>query len=172
MRIPRRKALAIAILLPLTISSSTTSQTNQFLARLEGNWQGEGKAFGMAARLQIKWEWVLQKKFLRLTLKNEMTPENGQARLFEGQAYYQATSGDKFEANWFDSRGVTFPIKAHLEGDALIALWGSPEKEEGKSIYRLINDATLEVVDTVKQKDGTWREFGRVTLKRATDPHR
>ena len=160
MQIPRR--LALTLVLGLLISSS---QPNAFLSRLEGAWQGEGKAFGMAAKQEIKWEWVLQKKFLRLTIKNEMT-RNGQPQLFEGQAYYQATGADKFEAHWFDSRGVKFPIKAQLEGDALVALWGSPDKEEGKSIYRLVDDSTLEVVDSVKQKDGTYREFGRVTLKK------
>ena len=142
------------------------SQNNQFLSRLEGSWQGDGKAFGMAANMQLKWEWVLNKKFLRLSLKNEMSTPNGQKQVFEGQAYYQATGADKYEAQWFDSRGVTFPIKAHLEGDALIAMWGSPDKEEGKSVYRLVDASTLEVIDNVKQKDGTWREFGRATLTR------
>lgn len=165
MRIPRRKLLVIALLLVFSIPNAAQSQSNGFLSRLEGNWQGEGKAFGMVAKLQIKWEWVLNKKFLRLTIKNEMN-RNGQPQLFEGQAYYQALAADKFEAHWFDSRGVTFPIKAQLEGDSLIGLWGSPDKEEGKSIYRLVDDSTLEVVDLVKQKDGTYKEFGRVTLKR------
>lgn len=142
------------------------SQNNQFLSRLEGSWQGDGKAFGMAANMQLKWEWVLNKKFLRLSLKNEMSTPNGQKQVFEGQAYYQATGADKYEAQWFDSRGVTFPIKAHLEGDALIAMWGSRDKEEGKSVYRLVDASTLEVIDNVKQKDGTWREFGRATLTR------
>jgi hypothetical protein len=165
MRIPRRKSLVVAFLLAVSIPNPAQSQANPFLSRLEGNWQGEGKAFGMAAKQQIKWEWVLGKKFLRLTIKNEMN-RNGQPQLFEGQAYYQAIAADKFEAQWFDSRGVTFPIKAQLEGDSLIAMWGSPDKEEGKSIYRLVDDSTLEVVDSVKQKDGTYKEFGRVTLKR------
>lgn len=165
MRIPRRKSLVIAFLLVCSIPSLAQSQSNPFLSRLEGNWQGEGKAFGMASKQHIKWEWVLNKKFLRLTIKNEMTRPNG-PQMFEGQAYYQALAADKFEAHWFDSRGVTFPIKGHLEGDSLVAMWGSPDKEEGKSIYRLVDDSTLEVVDFVKQKDGTFREFGRVTLKR------
>ncbi len=162
--------LIITVLLLSLIPSQATSQNNQFLSRLDGSWQGDGKAFGMAANLQIKWEWVLNKKFLRLTLRNEMSTASGQKQTFEGQAYYQAAAGDKYEAHWFDSRGVTFPIKAHVEGDALVAMWGSPDKEEGKSTYRLIDDSTLEVVDTVKQKDGTWREFGRATLKRVTKP--
>lgn len=155
-----------AVLLLLLTTSQATSQTNPFLSRLEGSWQGDGKAFGMAATLQLKWEWVLNKKFLRLSLRNEMSTPNGQKQVFEGQAYYQATAADKYEAHWFDSRGVTFPIKAHLEGDALVALWGSPDKEEGKSTYRLVDATTLEVIDTMKQKDGTWREFGRATLRR------
>ena len=165
MRIPRLNLLVIPLLLVCTIPNSAQSQPNPFLSRLEGNWQGEGKAFGMTAKLHIKWEWVLNKKFLRLTIKNEMTRTSG-PQMFEGQAYYHAIAADKFEAQWFDSRGVTFPIKGHLEGDSLIAMWGSPDKEEGKSIYRLVDDSTLEVVDLVKQKDGTFREFGRTTLKR------
>ena len=162
----RSLTLIISVLLLALVPSQATSQSNQFLSRLDGSWQGDGKAFGMAASLQIKWEWVLNKRFLRLTLKNDMSTANGQKQTFEGHAYYQAAAGDKYEAQWFDSRGVTFPIKAHVEGDALIAMWGSPDKEEGKSTYRLIDDSTLEVVDTVKQKDGTWREFGRATLRR------
>ena len=165
MQISRPRVLALALLLVFSIPCPAQSQQNAFLSRLEGNWQGEGKAFGMAAKLELKWEWVLNKKFLRLTIKNEMN-RNGQPQLFEGQAYYKALSADTFEAQWFDSRGWTFPIKAQLEGDSLIALWGSPDKEEGKSIYRLVDDSTLEVVDLVKQKDGTFKEFGRVTLKR------
>lgn len=162
----RRTIWFAPILILLLTPWLTSAQNHQFLSRLEGSWQGEGKALGMAANLQIQWEWVLNKKFLRLTLKNEMSTPNGQKQVFEGQAYYQASGGDKFEAHWFDSRGVTFPIKAHVEANSLVALWGSPDKEEGKSTYRLIDDGTLEVVDTVKQKDGTWKEFGRVNAKR------
>ena len=165
MRLSPFRLFAISLL--FLVPSQATTQPNQFLSRLEGSWQGDGKAFGMAANLQIKWEWVLNKKFFRLNLRNEMSTPSGQKQVFEGQAYYQATAADKYEAQWFDSRGVTFPIKAHLESDALIAMWGSPDKEEGKSTYRLVDASTLEVIDTVKQKDGTWREFGRATLKRS-----
>ena len=112
--------LIITLVLLSLIPSQAPSQSNQIFSRLEGSWQGEGKAFGMAANLQLRWEWVLNKKFLRLTLKNEMSTASGQKQTFEGQAYYHA----------------------------------------------LIDDGTLEVVDAVKQKDGTWREFGRATLKR------
>jgi hypothetical protein len=170
MQISRHKILAVSLLVFLT-ATTALSEPNAFLSRLEGNWAGEGKAFGMSTKMQIKWEWVLQKKFLRLTLKNEMSAPN-RPQVFEGQAYYQSVGPDKFEAHWFDSRGIVFPIRAQLEGDALVASWGSPDKEEGKTTYRLVDDSTLEVIDTVKQKDGTWREFGRVTLKRIAEPQK
>jgi hypothetical protein len=166
----RTRSIAIALVglvFLLLVPGKVTSQEDKFLNRLQGTWQGDGKAFGRAARLHIKWEWVLDKKFLRLSLKNEMNTPNGENQVFEGQAYYRAIGRDKYEAQWFDSRGLTFPIKAHLDGDSLIALWGSPDKEEGKPVYKIDEAGTLEVVDSVKQKDGTWSELGRVLLKRA-----
>jgi hypothetical protein len=50
--------------------------TNEFLNRLQGTWQGDGKAFGKPARLHMKWEWVLERKFIHLSLKteNELLP--------------------------------------------------------------------------------------------------
>jgi len=147
-------------------SQSPQPQHETFLQRLEGTWQGSGKTMGMPARLRLSWEWVWKNKFLRLTIRNEMTAPNGQTQLFEGLAYYQHLSDGKYEATWFDSRGMTFPIKATAEGNALVAFWGSPDKEQGKAIYRILEPGKLEVIDAVRQKDGTWKEFGRfVVLK-------
>lgn len=148
---------------------SAQSQAEAFLKRYQGTWQGDGKAFGMPARLDLKWEWVLGDKFLRLTLRNEMRNANGQTQVFEGHAYYRPAgpaNGSKYEARWFDSRGTSFPIQAHGEGESLIALWGSPDQEDGKSIYRLIEPGKLEVIDAVRQKDGSWKEFGRFVVQR------
>lgn len=44
-------------------------------------------------------------------------------------------------------------------------MWGAPGQEQGKSVYRLLADGKLEVVDSVRQPDGNWREFGRFTLE-------
>lgn len=157
--------LWLSVLLLLLVPVQASSQ-DKFLNSLQGEWHGEGKAFGGAALMQIKWEWVLNNKFLRLTMRNEISAPNRPKQIFEGQAYYRENGVDKYAAHWFDSRGITFPIKAQLEGNTLIASWGTPETEEGRSTYQLIDQTTLEVVDAVKQKDGTFREFGRVTLKR------
>ena len=161
-----RRRVWLSLLLLLLVPAHASSQEDKFLQRLQGDWEGEGQAFGGPARLRVKWEWVLENKFLRLSLKSEMSAADGAKRLFEGQAYYRPDGADKYVAHWFDSRGVTFPIKAKLDGSTLVAWWGSPETEEGKSTYQLIDDTTMEVVDSVKQKDGTFREFGRAKLNR------
>lgn len=162
-----QRRVCLSFLLLFLIPAFALSQEDQFLQRLQGNWEGDGTALGGAARLYIKWEWVLDNKFLRLHLKSEMTAANGAKRVFEGQAYYRSAGVDKYVAHWFDSRGVAFPIKAQLDGNTLVAWWGSAETEQGKSTYQLIDETTMEVVDSVKQKDGTIREFGRAKLKRS-----
>lgn len=134
------------------------------MTRWEGSWTGEGKFFGQPAAQYIKWERVLDGKFLRLTMRVEAAGKT----LFEGHAYYQSTVAGQYEARWFDSQGHIYPIKAGLDADTLTAFWGEPNKEEGKSTYRLLEAGKqLEVVDAVHNKDGSWREFGRFVLKRA-----
>lgn len=133
------------------------------LARWEGSWTGAGKFFGQPATQQLKWERALDGKFLTLKLRVEAAGK----MLFEGHAYYRQTTAGKYEARWFDSQGHIYPITAQLEADTLTAFWGEPSKEEGKSTYRwLAADKQLEVVDAVRNKDGSWREFGRFVLKR------
>jgi len=161
-----RRCVCLSLFLLFLIPVVASSQQDNFLKRLQGDWEGDGTAMGGAAHLRIKWEWVLDNRFLRLTLKSDMTLANGVRRAFEGQAYYRSNGVDKYVAHWFDSRGVTFPIRAQLDGNTLVASWGSAETEEGKSTYQLIDETTMEVVDSVKQKDGTFREFGRAKLKR------
>ena len=155
-------------LLLLLTAVTAQSQTDSIFKRLSGTWKGEGKALGMPATLQLSWEWVLGEKFLRLSLKNEMKVPDGQVRVFEGHAYYQPSEA-KCEGTWFDSRGVSFPLKCSVEGQSLTAIWGTPETEQGKSVYSLVAGGKLEVVDSVRQKDGTWREFGRFVMSRVAN---
>ena len=165
-----RTRVICLVLLPAVLfvlaQRPAAAQEEAFLNRFQGYWQGEGKAYGRPNHLQMNWEWVLENKFLRLTLKNAMSSANGQKQVFEGQAYYQAAGEGKYEARWFDSRGVSIPIKAHAEGNALIALWFTPDRDQGRSTYRLVEPGKLEVIDEVQQKDGTWKEFGRVIVTR------
>jgi hypothetical protein len=154
-------SLALLLLVPATVYP----QSDSLFKRLHGSWSGEGKTLEMPATLRMTWEWVLGEKFLRLNLKNEMKTASGQVQLFEGHAYYQPSEA-KCEGTWFDSRGTSFPIKCRIEGQSLTAMWGGPGQENGKSVYSFLAGGKLEVVDSVKQKDGSWKEFGRFLMSR------
>jgi hypothetical protein len=169
-----RKTIIIAITLALFISVSARPANNfdPFLSRLQGAWNGEGTAFGSKATVQQKWEWTLNDKFLRLSLKYETKAADGKTQVFEGHGYYKAKGEGKYEGQWFDSQGNQYPINATLEGDALIALWGIPGRVEGKSTYRLVEAKQLEAIDAIKQKDGGWREFSRFNLRGANPGRR
>lgn len=155
------------VLLSVSALAQSTASADAFLTRLAGNWQGEGMAFGMRAKVISKWEWTLGQKFLRLDLQYEMQSKDGKTQTFAGHAYYQAAGQGKYEGHWFDSQGNSYPINATLDGDALTALWGLPGKSEGKSVYRLSGaDKRFEIQDASKQKDGSWREFSSFKLER------
>ena len=163
MRTRIHKVSLVGIALLFLLPGAVYPQSDNIFKRLNGSWRGEGKTLEMPATLRMSWEWVLGEKFLRLSLKNEMRAASGNVQLFEGHAYYQPSEG-KCEGTWFDSRGMSFPIKCTVEGQSLTAMWGATGQENGKSVYRILADGKLEVIDSVKQKDGTWKEFGRFVM--------
>ena len=155
------------VLLLLVSSVIAFSTADPFLDRLAGEWTGQGTAFGLTAQVQTKWESVLNGKFFRLNLSYTTKNKDGVEQTFAGHGYYQAKADGVYEGYWFDTQGNQYPIKAKLEGDSLTALWGIPGKIEGKSIYSLTDsDKVFGVHDSLKQKDGSWRDFSRFELKR------
>lgn len=169
MKTDNRKTKSVALLFVLLLSLNQNVKGVEEIAslkRLEGTWAGEGKFMGNGARLELKYEWVLNGKFLRLSLKNESRTAGGERQLFEGHVYYEAKSDGSVAGTWFDSRGVSFPVKGSFEGDALTVLWGSAATEQGKSVYRFVDARTIEVVDSVLAKDGTWRQFAAAVVRR------
>lgn len=143
-----------------------TAASDVLLTRLLGVWTGEGTVLGQPARVRMEWAPTLDGAFVRLTFVNQMGAGD-KTRKFEGHAYYRAgTDGAAYRATWMDNSGAIRPIDGTRDGDALVARWGTPQTEEGETTYRLLSAAKMEVVDRVKSRDGTWREFGRVTLAR------
>jgi hypothetical protein len=137
-----------------------------FLARLEGRWAGTGTVLGQASAIEAEWAWTLDRQFLELSFRNDMKGPSG-ARRFEGRAFYRAAGAGRYRGFWIDNSGAIRPIDARTEGDALIASWGTDDTERGETTYRLGDAGRLEVTDRVRQKDGTWRDFGQsVLLKR------
>ena len=135
-------------------------------SKLTGSWAGEGKAFGMPSRPEMKWELTLNGKFIKLNYKTEMKSSKGETQVFEGHGYYKSLGQGKYQGVWFDSQGEQHPIVATFENDALTANWGTPENTLGKTVYRLITPNEMELIDSIRKKDGTWQEFSRARLKR------
>ncbi len=166
-----RITLCISILL-LTFSQFGNAAQPQvtaddFPVRLLGQWSGEGKTLGMNSRPTMRWERVLANKFVHLYFRNEMKTAQGKVEAFEGHAYYKTTGGGRLTGNWFDSGGSSHPIQAVFADNALTSQWGTEQTEMGATIYRLVSDDSVEIVDSVRRKDGIWREFSRTLLKRS-----
>ncbi len=145
------------LLLALVLALQTT--VDPLLSRLLGEWSGTGTVLSQPSKIEMSWSAELGGQFVRLTFRNEM-PKS----LFEGHAYYRALGEGRYRGMWFDNSGMFRPLEARRDGDALISKWGTPDTEEGETSYRLLPDGRMDVVDRVKSKDGTWRQFGQSGL--------
>lgn len=132
-----------------------------------GRWEGTGTILGQPSRVELTVERMLDGRFTRLVWVSHIGPSPKTQR-FEGHAYYpRLHPAEKYAATWFDSSGAVRPIRGGPAGaDAVIALWGTPETEQGETTYRRLSADAMEVVDRVMAKSGDWREFGRSSLRR------
>ena len=147
------------LLLSLVLAFQVSSDT--LLTRFAGQWSGTGTVLNQPSKISLTWTPELDGQFLRLTFRNEMPKTT-----FEGHAYYRPTGEGRYRGMWFDNSGMFRPLEARRDGDALVSKWGTAETEEGETTYRLTSDSRMEIVDRVKSKDGTWREFGRSIVTR------
>jgi hypothetical protein len=128
-----------ALLLCLVAAPAFASDGASALHWLEGRWRGTGTMFGQASEAVLEVRPALGGRFLELSYR---------AGRFEGRAFYRPVEGGRWQATWFDNRGISFPIQAVLVGQALTADWGSAETERGRTVYRLLPDGRLEVTDS------------------------
>lgn len=145
--------LALVLLLPLSPPVDWS--------RFSGRWEGSGTFQGKPATGAIHWEGVLSGKFQRLgialSLDNRVT--------FEGHAYYDLKPGAEIRGSWFDSQGFSYPIKATMSDDSLVALWGiDPAQPNGRSVYQLTGDNLL--VSDYILRSGEWKQFARIEYRR------
>lgn len=128
------------------------------LTWLTGSWAGPGQTMGNADQARLEIRPVLGGRFLEFSYR---------AGPFEGRAFYRPAPDGTWQAQWFDNRGITFPIAARATPRALTADWGSAETESGRTVYRLAEDGRLHVTDSVRRPDGSYREFAAHILTRA-----
>ena len=145
----------------LSLVLAVQAGSDPLLARFAGQWSGTGTVLNQPSKISITWRPELNGQFLRLTFRNEMPKTT-----FEGHAYYRPAGEGRYRGMWFDNAGMLRPLDARRDGDALVSRWGTPDTEEGETTYRLTSDSRMEIVDRVKSKDGTWREFGRSIVNR------
>jgi hypothetical protein len=150
------------LLLALVLAAQANGDA--LLNRFTGNWSGTGVVLNQPAKITMSWNWALGGQFLKLSFKNEMPKST-----FEGQAYYRPSgsgAATRYRGMWFDNSGMFRPLEAQRDGDALVSKWGTPQTEEGETTYRLMSDTRMDIIDRVKSKDGTWREFGRSSVEK------
>lgn len=161
---------AVILLGALSVQAQAPAPTNAgdpFLSRIAGDWNGDGTFSRASSQGWAKWEAVLEGKFVRFSVNFEIKQKDSATRKFGGHGYYQVKGPGNFEGQWFDSEGHQYPIKATVSRDTMTTLWGIPGSVEGRSTYRLTDaDKGLELIDSYKAKDGTWKELNRFTFRR------
>jgi len=136
---------------------------------LHGTWEGSGKTSGMASSVRFTWGPALGGRYTSLQIHNRMSGDDGVEYLFEGIGYYQPSGGPEdliLTGVWLDSQGHILSLRATLEDRTLIAHWGTEATKQGRSVYRLWSDGTLEAVDSIRNDAGEWLEFGHAILVR------
>lgn len=134
---------------------------HSFCDRMAGAWKGEGTLMGGPASFRMVWEYVLEKKFVKLTFQNHRDAARAP---FKAEAYYRVTA-DSFTGTWFDVRGWTLPLKGRLTDSSLTTEWGNEATEMGRTEYVMIEGDRMCVMDWVFKKS-EWKLFGTAVYTR------
>ncbi|HUF47697.1 MAG TPA: hypothetical protein VMM93_07760 [Vicinamibacterales bacterium] len=167
----------ITLLAAVLAASTPALQASRpaVVEQLMGEWRGQGTVLGRASSITMVWESAVGDAFVRLRFRNEMAAGATQAAaVLEAHGYYRFSGGPmNNRGSWIDSRGVVLPVVVTVADDALTSDWGDAQTEVGRTVYRLVAADTLEVVDSVRQADGSYRQFGRslVTRRVSGDVH-
>lgn len=135
------------LFLGLFLTAATAFSQSFWDGMTSGSWKGSGTLMGSEANFYMKWTWELDGNFLKLEFQNKRTSPSGQELVLDAHAYYQSINDSVVEGTWFDSRGVTFPVRGVLKGSTFTVTWGSPETEQGKTIYVLDSVTEIAVTD-------------------------
>ncbi|MBO6522337.1 MAG: hypothetical protein JJ971_00800 [Balneolaceae bacterium] len=148
----------VLILITLLISFSANAQIPESFL---GKWEGIGTLYNSEATFSMEWEQVLNQQFYHLSFSNAL---NNGAFSMSAHGYYR-TEGDSITGQWFDTRGVSFPLRGVTKEHKLIIHWGTLDFEQGKTEYSLVSNDSMEVTDFVL-KNGEYAQFGNATYQR------
>ncbi len=135
-----------------------TQSEKSFSEDILGDWAGNGTLFGQEAQFTMKWEQVLNKKFLKLEFKNQFADKSGTERIMTASAYYDV---EQKRGYWFDSRAMMLPLILEIDDREMLVFWGDESSEKGKTYYRILKDE-ISVEDFVF-REGQYVKFGEAT---------
>lgn len=149
---------AIGVLSVILLMVQTVNAQSFFENISQNKWEGSGELLESAASFQMEWQAILDGKFYKLSFQNQR--EESKEYIFKSMGVYRPKSDGTFTGTWFDSRGYSFPLKGNFSENELTVDWGSPQTEEGKTVYSINEDGTISVMDYVL-KDGNLVSFGK-----------
>ncbi|MEP5610966.1 MAG: DUF6705 family protein [Cyclobacteriaceae bacterium] len=149
-------------ILLLFIASSSLSAQSIVEALTSGTQKGKGTLMGAEAEFSMQWEWTLNDQFLKLTFANSRKSKEGTPIVFKANGFYKLLDDSRVVGNWFDSRGISFPLNGTITDTELTIIWGTPQTEQGKTVYQLTPDNQINVIDFFLA-DGQYRQFGEAS---------
>ncbi|MDF0534926.1 hypothetical protein PY479_11650 [Shewanella sp. A32] len=177
------KFLAICSIFALTLVSVSAhadefpnKQTWGVVSSLQGKWQGEGSGFGQKSQVQHKWEFVLDKKFIRLKTISVGTNAQGQSEQHEDVGYISwSESEGVLRFHQFLSEGFvnTFIVKATELPEVGIDF--IPENTEGMPTLnvgmtlRFISDTSYEMVLAMGKKGSELKACQSMKMTKVSD---
>ncbi|MBG6129486.1 uncharacterized protein YifN (PemK superfamily) [Aquimarina sp. EL_43] len=113
----------------------------------------------------MDWQSLWDGKFIKLDFQNKRKAKDNGEIVFLATAYYKIENDGKVVGNWFDNRGVSFPLRGTINDNVMTILWGSEETEKGKTIYHYhINSDKITVEDFILNK-GEYFKFGNAIYR-------
>ncbi|HJR72437.1 MAG TPA: hypothetical protein VJ806_02210 [Luteimonas sp.] len=137
---------------------------------LAGRWTGSGEVSGMAAKVELEFRDALGRRGRHLSFSNDMRGADGKVWPFRAEAFYLCEKSGACSGHWYDTRGMTLPLKTSSQKDRLMVEWGDESTERGRTTYRIDPDGKLRITDEVRGKDGVWKVFGKTVATRAGAP--
>ena len=137
---------------------------------LSGRWAGSGEVSGMAANIELEFREALDGRGHHLSFFNRMRAADGKTWPFRAEAFYLCDNNGACSGHWYDTRGMTLPLRTASHEDRLVVEWGDENTERGRTTYRVDADGKLRITDELRGKDGAWKVFGNTAATRVATP--
>ena len=161
--------LIVLVIISFGLNAQSSDQNDKqreysiITALVDNKWTGSGVLMGKEATFMMDWQRVLSNKFIKLDFQNKRKSGDNDYIVFKATAFYKIVNDSTVVGNWFDNRGMTFPLKGSIRENELTILWGDDETETGKTIYHYSKDNNNITVEDFVRNNGKYYNFGNAT---------